>query len=158
MKCENCEQEHNGSYGSGRFCNAKCARGFSTKSKRDEINRKVSSTLSGREKTEEERQKLKDAWDVRRTNGTHKWKRLSNEEFFVVGSKNNNQKVKNRLFEENIKKYECEECGISNYRDKPITLQLHHVNGVNTDNRIENLQILCPNCHSQTDNYAGKGR
>ena len=44
--CENCEQEHDGSYGSGRFCNAKCARGFSTKAKRKEINEKVSKKLT----------------------------------------------------------------------------------------------------------------
>jgi very-short-patch-repair endonuclease len=47
MKCENCEIEHDGSYGSGRFCSSKCARGFSTKAKRKEINQKVSEALTG---------------------------------------------------------------------------------------------------------------
>lgn len=47
MKCEKCGEEHNGEYGSGRFCNSKCARGFSTIEKRKEINRKVSKLLSG---------------------------------------------------------------------------------------------------------------
>ena len=46
-KCEYCEQEHNSSYGSGRFCNRSCAAGFSTKNKRKEINKKVSKTLTG---------------------------------------------------------------------------------------------------------------
>lgn len=45
--CENCGTEHNGTYGSGRFCSSKCARGFSTKAKREEINEKVSNTLTG---------------------------------------------------------------------------------------------------------------
>jgi hypothetical protein len=45
-KCENCNKEHDGGYGSGRFCSAKCARGFSTKNKRKEINKKVSEKLS----------------------------------------------------------------------------------------------------------------
>ena len=49
--CENCEKEHNGSYGSGRFCSAKCARGFSTKAKRSLINEKVSKKLSKIKKT-----------------------------------------------------------------------------------------------------------
>lgn len=40
--------------------------------------------------------------------------------------------------------------------DKPIPLELHHINGVHSDNRIENLQLLCPNCHALTDNYRGK--
>lgn len=46
--CENCELEHEGSYGSGRFCSSKCARGFSTKAKRKEINKKVSKYLTGK--------------------------------------------------------------------------------------------------------------
>ena len=46
-KCENCECNHNGEYGSGRFCSSKCARGFSTKSKRKEINEKVRQKLTG---------------------------------------------------------------------------------------------------------------
>lgn len=67
MNCETCEVEHFGSYGSGRFCNAKCARAFSTKSKRKEINEKVSTKLKGkpsplkgkkgRKLTEEQRQR-----------------------------------------------------------------------------------------------------
>lgn len=47
MNCENCEKEHDGKYGSGRFCSSKCARGFSTKNKRKEINEKVSKKLKG---------------------------------------------------------------------------------------------------------------
>lgn len=46
--CENCEKEHDGTYGSGRFCSCKCSRGFSTKNKRKEINAKVSKTLKGK--------------------------------------------------------------------------------------------------------------
>lgn len=48
MHCENCEKEHDGSYGSGRFCSIKCARGYSTKAKRKEINEKVSKKMKGR--------------------------------------------------------------------------------------------------------------
>ena len=48
MYCENCNNEHDGTYGSGRFCSVKCSRGFSTKSKRDEINKSVSKSLTGR--------------------------------------------------------------------------------------------------------------
>ena len=47
MKCEKCGKKHDGSYGSGRFCSAQCARGFSTKEKREEINKKVSLKLGG---------------------------------------------------------------------------------------------------------------
>lgn len=53
MFCQNCNLEHNGIYGSGRFCSVKCARGFSTKAKRKEINKQVSATQSGRKLTKE---------------------------------------------------------------------------------------------------------
>ena len=50
--------------------------------------------------------------------------------------------------------YKCKECGISEkWNNKPIILHLDHINGINNDNRLENLRFLCPNCHSQTDTY-----
>ena len=49
----------------------------------------------------------------------------------------------------------CECCGLKKWNGKQIKLQLHHINGDNTDNRLENLQLLCPNCHSLTDTYCG---
>ena len=61
MKCENCNNEHSGTYGSGRFCTTKCARGFSTKNKRVEINNKVSAKMTGRKLTEEHKKNLESA-------------------------------------------------------------------------------------------------
>ena len=55
-----------------------------------------------------------------------------------------------------IKEYKCERCGRTEWEGFPIPLELHHLNGVHNDNRLENLQILCPNCHALTDNYSGK--
>lgn len=61
-----------------------------------------------------------------------------------------------RLVKEGIKEYKCEICGISEWNDKPISLQLDHKDGNHQNNCLENLRLLCPNCHSQTDTYAGK--
>lgn len=68
----------------------------------------------------------------------------------------NTNNLRKRLLKEGIKKYECECCGNSKWLGKPIALELHHVNGIKDDLRLENLQLLCPNCHSFTDNYRGK--
>lgn len=64
-------------------------------------------------------------------------------------------KLRIKLIKEGIKENKCEICGITEWQDKPLVCQLHHINGDSTDNRIENLQMLCPNCHSQTENYCG---
>ena len=50
----------------------------------------------------------------------------------------------------------CEQCGLTSWQEKAIPLEIHHVNGINTDNRIENLKLLCPNCHALTNNYRGR--
>lgn len=65
--------------------------------------------------------------------------------------------LKRRILKAGLKKDLCEICGMGPvWQEKPISLQLHHINGKPNDNRIENLQILCPNCHTQTDSFAGK--
>jgi len=61
-----------------------------------------------------------------------------------------------KLFEENKKERKCECCGNTEWNGNPIPLELHHINGIHSDNRLENLMVLCPNCHAQTDNYRGK--
>lgn len=67
--------------------------------------------------------------------------------------------LKERLIKEGLKEDKCEACGIGNeWNGYPLTLQLDHINGNHSDNRLENLRILCPNCHSQTSTWGMKSR
>ena len=85
-------------------------------------------------------------------------KSISDEDIFV---KDSNYKCSWRL-RERYKRLTgitlCENCGLGKWQGQDIPLEIHHINGNNTDNRIENLQLLCPNCHALTDNYRGRAQ
>ena len=67
--------------------------------------------------------------------------------------------LKKRLVAEGFKENKCESCGIGNeWNGLPLTLQLDHINGNSLDHSLENLRILCPNCHTQTETHSGKNR
>jgi 5-methylcytosine-specific restriction endonuclease McrA len=74
----------------------------------------------------------------------------------LLGAPRNRGHLKRRLIKLGLKEARCEICGISRWRERPLALALHHVNGNKHDNRLENLRLLCPNCHSQTENFAGR--
>ncbi|MDP8228083.1 MAG: HNH endonuclease, partial [Candidatus Electryoneaceae bacterium] len=78
------------------------------------------------------------------------------EAVLVKGSFYQSYKLKRRLVREGIKEERCENCGLSVWQNQQIPLELHHINGDSTDNRLENLVILCPNCHALTENYRAK--
>jgi hypothetical protein len=78
------------------------------------------------------------------------------EEYLIKNSSTSAHKLKLRLIRDSIKQHKCEGCNNTEWLGKPIPIELHHIDGDNTNNVLENLQILCPNCHALTDNYAGK--
>lgn len=77
-------------------------------------------------------------------------------DILVQNSNFNSTKLKLRLIDEGVKEHKCERCGNTEWQGDEIPLELHHINGNHNDNRIENLQMLCPNCHSQTTTFCGK--
>lgn len=84
--------------------------------------------------------------------------KLPLEQVLTKDSGYNRTRLKDRLVEEGLIEYKCACCGLTEWNGKPISLQLHHINGINNDNRLSNLQLLCPNCHSQTENFGTKGK
>ena len=65
-------------------------------------------------------------------------------------------KLKKRLLSENLLQYQCSNCYLKKWQSKPIPLELDHINGNHQDNSLNNLRLLCPNCHAQTQTYRGK--
>ncbi len=66
--------------------------------------------------------------------------------------------LKKRLVKEGYLKNNCAGCGIFDWLGKPLSLHLDHIDGDNTNNLIDNLRLLCPNCHSLTPTYCGKNK
>jgi hypothetical protein len=65
-------------------------------------------------------------------------------------------KLRIRLISENIKENKCEVCSITEWNGISVSFELDHINGIRNDHRLENLRIICPNCHSQTETYRAK--
>ena len=80
-------------------------------------------------------------------------------ELLVEGSQYGSNPLRKRLIKEGVLTNVCDECGSGpEWNGKILVLQLDHRNGDSTDNRLENLHILCPNCHSQTKTFTGKSK
>lgn len=137
MKCENCKKEHDGTYGSGRFCSATCARGFSTKEKRVEINEAVSKKLSKDKYNGLTKQQF-----IQRENAEKhaSYERETDITTLYDLSKRTISKILKRM------KLPCSKCG---WYVEGVVGDIHHIleqkNG-GTDEH-NNLTYVCPNCH-----------
>lgn len=78
------------------------------------------------------------------------------EDVLVAGRPHNSSNLRQRLVGAGLKQERCEGCGRDWWQGHPIPLELDHINGDRHDNRLENLRLICPNCHALTDNYRGR--
>jgi hypothetical protein len=82
---------------------------------------------------------------------------FKDEDVFVENSTYARHHIKRRIIQKELIKYECGECGnTGEWNNKPLPLILDHINGVNNDNRIENLRFVCSNCDSQLPTYKNR--
>lgn len=85
--------------------------------------------------------------------------KVDNADIFIENSKASHATLRRRVLKNNLLPYVCNVCGMKPYwQDKPLTLVLDHINGNHTDNRLENLQWVCPNCNSQLPTFTGRNK
>lgn len=109
--------------------------------------------INGAEKYKNSSQNSKDrqAWSRGKT-------LFSFDDVFCANSRFSTGTLKKYLLHYGIKEDKCDICGINKWQEKPITLQVHHIDGNPRNNVVDNLQLLCPNCHSQTDTFSGRNK
>ena len=83
---------------------------------------------------------------------------LTAEMLFKENCKHNRNCLRRFIIKNNILPYKCAICGALEWNGKTLSLELDHINGINDDNRLENLRFLCPNCHSQTTTYGSRNQ
>jgi len=100
------------------------------------------------------------AWNaaVKRGSVVGRPRKLPLDQLLVADTYRSRHNLRRRLVGEGLKPARCERCGVTSWRGEPVPLALHHVNGDRLDNRLENLELLCMNCHGQTPNFSGRSR
>jgi hypothetical protein len=105
---------------------------------------------------------LKVFGDIKKRQGYLKYRKRAKlpkkplAEILVDNSHTGTSNLRKRLINEGMLEERCSSCRLDEWMGTKIPLELDHINGVNTDNRLENLRILCPNCHALTDTYRGR--
>jgi hypothetical protein len=155
MICERCGNSYSSIIGSGRFCSRACSnKRVHTQEVKLKIAQSLSKTTKGKTRkghqiTDATKKKISDTHAKRRSIRLQK---ILTETGLVKG-----QTLKYLLLEAGLKENICEVCGQSAiWNDLPLTLELDHIDGNRMNNSLDNLRIICLNCHSQTDTFRWK--
>jgi hypothetical protein len=150
-QCEQCKNQHDGKYGSGRFCSSACARCFSTAKARKFINAVVSEKMTKNIRI----CSVCGASAARADGGTASGRRCSLHKVPTPTFETVGQKYKKKFLIEE-RGHRCEDCKGETWKENKIPLQMHHKDGNPINDVRENLMLLCPNCHTFTDTFCGK--
>lgn len=89
---------------------------------------------------------------------TNKLNNVKKEDILKENCKHQRTVLRRYVIKNNLIPYKCAICGCTEWQGKTLSLELDHINGINNDNRLENLRFLCPNCHSQTSTYGSRNQ
>lgn len=89
---------------------------------------------------------------------TAKLNNVKKEDILKENCRHQRTVLRRYVIKNNLIPYKCAICGCTKWQGKTLSLELDHINGVNNDNRLENLRFLCPNCHSQTSTYGSRNQ
>lgn len=88
----------------------------------------------------------------------NKLNNIKKEDILKENCKHQRIVLRRYIIKNNLIPYKCAICGCTKWQGKTLSLELDHINGINNDNRLENLRFLCPNCHSQTSTYGSRNQ
>jgi hypothetical protein len=147
--CPKCDTEHDKS---GTYCSRSCAnsRSFTKESrdKKSDANKKYWSSLT----PEQVKEKTEILVNSNPRYGKNYLDNIFAQEWELLGIHSKRLRV---ILEQHGK---CNKCGLTHWNDKRITLEYEHIDGDNTNNSRDNVEALCPNCHSQTPTWRGRKR
>ena len=149
--CQNCGVKHKGVYGSGRFCCLSCA---NVRPLTKEVKEKISKSMALWIKENPGKSKLFSKEVIEKRSRRRRKlvkKKLLESDFKTLSSRSKKNKL---ILEDNS----CKICGLTKWRNKKITLHFDHIDGDRNNNKRNNLRLICPNCHSQTETYCGKNK
>ena len=155
MKCEFCDQEIIIKYASGRFCNRVCSNRFSSNKNKEEKNKKIKESLKG---IPPKSLLCRDKWiDKHKESVAKRWK---DKKTFLKKEKSF-EKLPDYIRREIVLEEQnscCAKCGISEWLGQKIILELEHKDGNHFNDLRENLEFICPNCHSLTKTWRGRNK